>query len=163
VKININRILLIFSGLLFLVLFPYSKEIEIFKTDDINWDIINNAKKFKEFDPRIFAFKETIEYSKDILDLNNSNIVIKGFIKKHKHKDHIDLILTENITDVCFMCDHDELSNHININPVEADFYKLKDDSYVKLSGIFKINKNNNRHFAFSISEAKLEDVINLN
>ena len=157
-KIRINRLLLIVSGLLFLILFPYTKEIDFFKAEDVNWDIINHARKIKIFDPKIFAFKNIYEFSDDILDLDNSQILINGFIKKHKHEGHIDIILTENVTDVCFMCDHDEHYNFIKVYPVgeTSEIDQIKDDSYVRLSGLFKINNTNDEHFAFSIVDAKL-------
>ena len=161
--IKTNRILLITSGLLFIIIFPYTKEIETFKAEDVNWDIISRVKKIKEFDPKVFAFKETYEFTEEINDLDNSHILIKGFIKKHKHSDHIDLILTEKVTDVCFMCNHDEHYNMIQINSLidSSDFLNIKNDTYIKIQGIFKINKSHKNHPVFTMEDVVLKGIIN--
>ena len=157
------NILLIASFLFILIIYPYTKEIKLFKANDINWDIINQSKSFKEFDRISFSFQQTYEFSDDILNLDNSVISVKGFIKKHKHFDHNDFLLTETVTDVCFMCNHDEQYNMIRLNTFSdsSEFKSLKDDTYITVNGIFKINRTNKNHPVFGMDEVVITEIIN--
>lgn len=162
-KIKINRLLLIFSALLFLIIFPYTKEIELFKAEDLNWEIISNSREFKQFDPSSFSFMQKYMFTEEVINLDNSNISIKGFIKYHKHGDHNDILLTEKVTDVCFMCDHDEHYNMIKINSFidSSEFRNIKEDTYIQIQGIFKINTSQKDHPVYRMENVVLKDLIN--
>lgn len=164
-KIKINKILLTASGLLFLIVFPYTKEVKIFKAKDVNWDIINNSSKYKQFNPAAFSFKQKYKFTEEVLNLDNSNISIKGFLKNHKHGDHNDIILTETHTDVCFMCNHDEHYNMMMLKPdnPNSELYNLEDDVLIKVKGRFKINKEKKAHSVYVLENVKLEKVLNEN
>ena len=84
-------------------------------------------------------------------------------MKNHKHGDHNDIILTETVTDVCFICNHDEQYNMIRINSFNdsSDFHNIEDDTFIKIQGIFKINKSHNNHSVFVMEDVVLKDVIN--
>jgi hypothetical protein len=162
-KYHSVKILLIISFSTFLFLFPYTKIIKKFKAEDVNWDIINTSKQYKEFDPSLFTLKKTYYFSPEIQKLNHSVISIKGFIKNEKHGNHKDLILTESVTDVCFMCDHDKTFRFIKLIPAkpESDLFKIKNDTYVHVEGIFSINKNDKVHAVFMLENASLIQIIN--
>lgn len=154
-----NKLLLITAVFFFLIIFPYTKSIERFKADDITWSFLNKSVLYKEFDSKIFAFKETYQLSAELKNLDNKEIIIKGFLKHQKHRDHSDIILTENVSDVCFMCNHDEHAVFISVSGRKEKFSEyLSDDTYVKLKGIFKI-KTESDHGLFHLSEA---EIINL-
>ena len=159
---NGNKILLLLSILLFLVIFPYTKEVEIFKAKDVNWDILNGAKKFKQFNPATFSFLQEFKLTDEILMIDSTFISIKGFFKRHKHDDHVDIMISETVTDVCFMCNHDEHYNMIRINSLNdsSDFHNIKDDAYIKIQGVFKINKSHNIHPVFTMEDVVLEEII---
>jgi len=160
-KNRVNKILLICSSLIFLIIFPYTKKIEVFKVNDVNWDLINTAITYKKFDPKIFSFKNTYEISDKLMELNNKEITISGFIKHIKHKDHNDIILTESITDVCFMCDHDEHYSYINISEssIKTELNDLKNDTFIKLKGIFIIHERDD-HSLFHLKNAEIVEII---
>jgi len=160
-----NKILILFSVVLFLVIYPYTKEIKIFRAQDTSWDILNQTKKYKEFNVRNFALLQTYNFSSEVLEMDGKNISIRGFVKKTNHDGHTDIILTETVTDVCFMCNHDEHYNMILLKPgsKKSEIYNIKDDAYIKVEGIFKINKDKNRHSVYQLNNAKLEEFINGN
>ena len=159
---NANKILLLLSILIFLAIFPYTKKVEIFKAKDVNWDILKNAKRFKQFNPSTFSFLQTFEFTDEILKLDRTYMSIKGFIKRHKHGDHEDIIITETVTDVCFMCNHDKHYNIISINSFvnNSDFNKIEDGIFVKIEGIFIINKTDKNHPVFLMKDVVLEAII---
>lgn len=160
-----NKTLAIISFALFLIIYPYTKEIKKFRAEDINWDILNNTKKYKEFDTRTFSIQQTYKFSEDVLEMNGKKIIIKGFIKKDKHNKHQDIIITETVTDVCFMCNHDEHYNMIVLNPKKKNskLYNIKDDSYIEVEGFFMVNTNKNAHSVYSLNSAELKEFLNGN
>lgn len=155
-----NRILLFITIVFFLIIYPYTKKVKVFRAKDTNWDILNHTKIYKEFDPGTFALTQTYEFSEDILNLAGKEIRIMGFIKKQKHGEHVDILLTETVTDVCFMCNHDEHYNMILLKPenVNSDLYKLKDDILIKVKGRFKINKEKEAHFVYVLENVILQE-----
>lgn len=148
----------------FLFLYPYSKKIKKFKAEDLNWEIINKTNQFKEFDPSRLIFKKTYYFSDEIQKLDQTVISIKGFLKKEKHGSHTDLILTETVTDVCFMCNHDESYMFIELIPGEKEspLYGISDDAYVEVKGTFLINKENYHLPPYSMEDAILINTIHL-
>ncbi len=149
----------------FLIIYPYTKEVKIFRAKDANWDVLNHTKKYKKFDPRIFALTQTYEFPEEVLNLEGEQISIKGFIKKHKHGDHSDLLLTETVTDVCFMCNHDEHYNMIMLKPnnLNSKISSLGDDTFIKVKGKLKINKGKNAHSVYVLENVELETILNEN
>ncbi len=160
-----NRILLLIVIVFFLIIYPYTKEVKVFRAKDTHWDILNHAKKYKEFDPRIFALTQTYEFPEEVLSLDGEEIRIKGFIKKHKHGEHIDILLTEIVTDVCFMCNHDEHYNLIMLEPENKNskLFNLENDVLIKVKGKFKINKVKDAHSVYVLKNVELEKVLNEN
>jgi len=160
-----NNILILLSVVFFLIIYPYTKEVKIFRAEDASWDILNHTKKYKEFDSRTFALLQSFDFTKEILEMDGKEISIKGFVKKHKHGDHNDIVITETVTDVCFMCNHDEYYNMIMLKPFSktSKLYNLKDDAYIKVQGIFKVNKGENVHSVYELNNAELEKFINGN
>lgn len=150
---------------MFLIIYPYTKEINIFRAEDISWNIINQTKKYKEFDLQRFTLRNTYNFSGEVLAMDGKEIAIKGFIKKQKHGTHTDIILTETVTDVCFMCDHDEHYNLIflNVDSKDSNLYDIKDDAYIKVEGVFKINNDKKQHYVYQLNNVKLESIINGN
>lgn len=160
-----NKILILFSIVLFLIIYPYTKEIKMFRAKDVTWDILNQTKKYKEFNLQNFSILNMYNFSQEVLDMDGEVIAIKGFIKKEKHGKHIDIILTETVTDVCFMCNHDEHYNLILLKPnsAESELYNIKDDTYIQVKGIFKINKEKDKHAVYQFNNTNLEGIINGN
>jgi len=156
-----NRILLLIVIVFFLIIYPYTKEIKIFRAKDANWDILNHSKKYKEFDPRTFALTQTYEFNDEVLSLDGEQISVKGFIKKHKHGDHSDILLTETVTDVCFMCNHDEHYNMIMLKPEipNSELNNIEDDTFISVKGIFKLNKEKNAHSVYVLQNVELENI----
>lgn len=155
---------MLIAFVVFLFLYPYSKKIKKFKAEDLNWEIINKTNQFKEFDPSRLTFKKTYYFSDEIQKMDQTNISIKGFLKKETHGSHTDLILTETVTEVCFMCNHDESFMFIKLIPVEKDspLYGILDDAYVEVKGTFRINKENNHLPPLIMEDAKLINTIHL-
>ena len=154
-KIHINRLLLIAAVLLFLILFPYTRSIDKFRADDVTWDLLNSSVSYKEFDPKIFAFRETFEISEDLKEMHLKEVYIKGFLKKHAHKDHIDIVLTENVSDVCFMCDHDDHLVYISVHEKNiGSLDSIADDQLIKLKGRFSIDSRSD-HSLFHLADAE--------
>ncbi|MCF6366974.1 MAG: hypothetical protein L3J35_12335 [Bacteroidales bacterium] len=145
----------------FLIIYPYSKEIKVFRAKDTNWDVLNYTKKYKEFDPRTFALIQTYNFTEEILSLDGKDITIVGFIKKDKHGKHTDILLTETVTDVCFMCDHDEHYNMLLLKPKNKDsnLFTAEDDILIKVKGKFKIDKSKNAHSVYSLEGAELDSI----
>ncbi len=160
---NKSRILLLIVIVFFLIIYPYTKEVKVFRAKDANWDVLNHAKKYKEFDPRTFALTQTYEFTEEVLNLDGEKIMIKGFIKKQKHGEHFDILLTETVTDVCFMCNHDEHYNMIMLKPENhnSELYNLEDDLLIKVSGKFRINKEKEAHSVYVLENVELEKIIN--
>ncbi len=160
-----NKILILFSVVLFLIIYPYTKEINIFRAKDTSWDVLNQTKKYKKVDFQNFALLQNYDFSQEVLEMDGKNISIKGFIKKQKHDGHTDIILTETVTDVCFMCNHDEHYNMILLKPIstQSELFNIKDDAYIKVAGVFSINKDKNSHSVYQLNNAKLEEFINGN
>jgi hypothetical protein len=140
-----------------MLIYPYSKDIKQFKAQDIQWDIINRSVEINEFNPARFAFEKKWYLSPELLALDQKFITIKGFIKNEKHGTHTVIIITESVTNVCFMCKHDEMYKFIEIIPDKNDnqFQKIKDDTYVQVEGIFKI-KPDHEHSIFTLEKANL-------
>ena len=160
-----NKILAVISFALFLIIYPYTKEIKKFRAEDASWGVLNNTKKYKEFDTRTFTLLQTYKFTDEVLKMDGKNISIKGFVKKHQHGKHIDILITETVTDVCFMCNHDEHYNMIMLNPKlkTSKLYNLKNDAYIEVVGFFKINKNKNAHSVYTLNNAELKEFINGN
>ena len=160
-----NKILILFSVVLFLIIYPYTKDIKIFRAKDTSWDVLNQTKKYKEFDFQKFQLQNMYNFSQEVLNMDGKKIAIKGFLKKQKHGTHTDIILTETVTDVCFMCNHDEHYNMILLKPNshKSELFNINDDAYIKVEGVFKINKDKNKHSVYQLNNAKLEEFINGN
>jgi len=160
-----NKILFLVIVVVFLIIYPYSKEIKVFRAEDTNWEILNQTKKYKEFNPRTFALTQTYDFTEEVLNLNEKSVTITGFIKKDNHGKHTDILLTETVTDVCFMCDHDEHYNMILLKPknLSSDLFQIEDDSLIKVKGKFKIDKSKNAHSVYNLENAELENIINGN
>ncbi|NPA44743.1 MAG: hypothetical protein GXO49_04345 [Chlorobi bacterium] len=154
-----------FSFVLFLIIYPYTKEINIFRAKDITWDILNQTKKYKKIDIKDFKLFQSYDFSKEVLEMDGKKIAIKGFIKKENHGKHTDIILTETVTDVCFMCNHDEHYNMILLKPAskQSELFNIKDDAYIKVEGVFSINKEKNNNSVYQLNNAKLKELINGN
>ncbi len=155
--IRTKYILSIISILIFLFLYPYTKEVPVFKSDDVAWSVFINVKTVKEFNYENFSFSPSVSVNEEVEEMNNKNIEIKGFISIHKHDDKKKILLSEKISGVCFMCNHDE--NYISIEIVpknkESEIFNLKPEEYVKVAGKFVINEET-EHFKFSIINAVL-------
>ena len=159
-----NKILILFSVVLFLIIYPYTKDIKIFRAKDTSWDILNQTKKYRKINLSKFQLLQTYNFSQEVLDMDGKEIIIKGFIKKERHGGN-DIILTETVTNVCFMCNHDEHYNLILLKPAskQSKLFSIKDDAYIKVRGIFKINKEKHKHSVYQLNNAKLEEFINGN
>ena len=87
----------------FLILYPYSKQPAQFRSDDITWKIFHNSNTYKHFDFQNLAFKNIHQINEKIKAVDNKEITIKGFIIIEKHGDEKHIILSETVTDACFM------------------------------------------------------------
>jgi hypothetical protein len=94
--------------------------------------------------------------------LDQKFVTIKGFLKKEKHGKGIDLILTETVTDVCFMCDHDEHYCYIQLLPDTKDskLYTLKDDDYIEVEGLFFIKRDYENKPSFQLKNIQSVNII---
>jgi len=163
-NIKINRLLILIAVTAFFFIFPWTKEVKIFRAKDVNWEILKSVKKVEKFDSKSFAFSPQLQFNDEILKLNGQKISIKGFFKKEIQNNHSDFIITETVTDVCFMCDHDEHYNLIKLIPGTNEkqfFNKLKNDTLIQVSGIFKLNQESNAHSIFLLTDARLENFVN--
>jgi len=163
-KNKINQILLLAAVAVFLFIYPWTKELIIFRAKDVNWEILKSAEKVKKFNAETFGFLPQYKLTDEILQLDGQKINIKGFLKKEIHGNHKDFIITETVTDVCFMCNHDEHYNMIQLHPDLTDkklFDTLRNDVLVKVSGIFEINQKKGAHSVFLLKQAHLENILN--
>ncbi len=160
--INKKNILLLSALMLFLIIYPYSKQVTIFRANDVSWDILNHIKKYKKFDYRDFTFIKKYNFPEKVLSLNGKEIIIKGFIKNQKHGSQTDIILTETVTDVCFMCNHDEHYNMILLEFVSENKKRkfIKNDTYVEVRGIFKINKKKEAHYVYVLEKTEILKIL---
>jgi hypothetical protein len=156
------KILLLISFVSIAFIYPYSKQIKLYKAEDIRWETINKSKQYKEFDPASFTFKKIVYFSPEIQKLDHTDISIKGFIKKEKQGDQEHLLLTETVTEVCFMCNHDEMYNFIELipNENESELNKLKKDSYIEVEGVFMIKRNQKEQSHYILDKAELVKII---
>jgi len=164
-NIKINRLLILIAVSVFFFIFPWTKEVKIFSAKDVNWEILKSVKKVEKFDSKSFAFSPQFQLNDEILKLNGQKISIKGFFKKEIHHNHSDFIITETVTDVCFMCDHDEHYNLIKLIPETNEkqfFNSLKNDTLIQVSGIFELNQEPNAHSIFLLKDARSENFLNL-
>ncbi len=163
-KIKLNQLLLLVAVAIFLFMYPWTKELKIFRAKDVNWEILKSAEKVKKFNTETFGFSPQYKLTDEILHLDGQKINIKGFFKKEIHGNHTDFIITETVTDVCFMCDHDEHYNMIQLLPEITEkkiFDTLRNDTLIKLTGIFEINRKTGAHSGFLLKEAHLETILN--
>ncbi len=157
---KIIRFILLAAVAVFFFIFPWTKEIKNFRAKDVTWNILKSAKKINKFNTKTFTFLPKFQLNEEILELNGKEIRIKGFFKKEIHDKHPDFILTETVTDVCFMCNHDEQYNFMEliVEPDEKQFFdSLKDDTMIYVSGIFKINQKSNNYPIFLLKNTHLE------
>jgi len=142
----------------FLILYPYSKQPAQFRSDDITWKIFHNSNTYKRFDFQNFGFKNVHQINEKIKALDSTQITIKGFIVIEKHGGAKHIILSETVTDACFMCNHDENNPAIQIIPKNKNskIFRLKQDDYVKIKGTFAINKNNDDLMTFILKNPEI-------
>ena len=163
-KIKINQLLLLITVAFFLFIYPWTKEVKIFRVKDVNWEVLKSAEEITKFNTETFGFLPHYKLTDDILQLDGQKININGFFKKEVHGINKDFVITETLTDVCFMCDHDEHYNMIQLNPdsnTAVIFDTLRNDILIKVSGIFKINQKTGAHSVFLLKEVHLENVLN--
>ncbi len=159
-KIKINRLLLLFAAVFFLFIFPWTKNITIFRAENITWDILKSAVKTNKFDSHSFSFVPAYKLNDEIKKLNKKEIIIEGFFKKEAHKTGTEYILTETVTEVCFACDHDTHYNMIQLIPDAEQkilFDTLPNDTLIKVRGIFQINNKKNAQSVFLLKKTHLE------
>jgi len=153
-------ILLLSVVVVFLFVYPWTKEVHTFRAKDVNWEILKSAVKTKTFDKKTFSFYQKYELNRKIQNLNNKEIRIKGFLKKEKIGKQIDFLLTETVTNVCFGCDHDEHYNLIQLFPQKNEiqiFDTLQNDKMINVSGIFEINQKQYSRFVFLLKKVHFE------
>lgn len=163
-KYNYKYIFLLFFVSIFLLIFPWTKQVKAYRAEDVNWDILKSAEKVKKFDSRTFTFLPLFKLNDKILKLNGQKIRIKGFYKKEKHTDETDFFLTETVTEVCFVCDHDEHYNFIQMFPDIDEiksFDTLKNDKMIEVTGNFEINRKKSFHSVFLLKNANLTKIFN--
>lgn len=141
-----------------LILYPYSKQPAKFRSDDITWQIFSNSKMHKKFDSHNFEFITINQINDEIKALDKNEISIKGFIVVENHGKHKHIILSETVTDACFMCNHDENNPAILLFPNDdkSEIYNLKQDDFVKIKGTFAINKTNPNLMTFILKNAEI-------
>ncbi len=163
-NIKITQLILLIAVTVFFFIYPWTKEVKVFRIKDVNWDILKSAENVKKFDSETFGFLSRYKLNDEILNLNGQKIFIKGFFKKEVHENHFDFIITETVTDVCFMCDHDEHYNMIQLLPAPDEknlFDTLHNDLLIKVSGVFEINQTAGVHSVFLLKETHLENILN--
>lgn len=146
------------SFLIFAFIYPYTKEVKQFRTNDITWKILNTTGSVNEFDSKRLKFIPVRKIPAEVEQLNGQLITIKGFYKlNNEHKQNLHTI-TETVTEVCFMCQHDEHHNIIVLENIELDknFKNIKNDSLIKVSGIFKLKKTDKNNLIYHIENTKL-------
>ncbi len=165
-KFNINYLLTVITVTLGLIIYPWTKEIDKFRADDVTWDILSLTIKTEKFDVSSFSFLPNYKISEEIKKLDGQKIRINGFFKKEGHAGHLDYFLTETVTDVCFMCNHDEHYNFIKLIPETENkqlFDTLKNDKLIKVSGVFEINTKIKAHPIFLLKKVRLDKIIKQN
>jgi len=163
-KSNYKYIFLLVFASICLFIFPWTKQVKTFRAKDVNWDILKSAVKVKKFNSRTYTFSPIFKLNYKILKLNNKEIRIKGFYKKEKHADETHFILTENLTNVCFACDHDEHYNFIQMFPGNDEiksFDTLKNDKMIEVTGNFEINRKKSFQSVFLLKNAHLIKIFN--
>ncbi len=162
-NIKTKYILSIGCIVIFIFLYPYTREVPVFKSDDLTWSAFKNIKTVKEFDSESFSFMPVLSVPEKLEALNNKLIKIKGFVLLHKHGDEFKILLSEKLTGVCFMCNHDENYVSIEIIPKNKNsaVYDLKSEDFVNVKGRFIISEEK-KHIKFSITEAELIEKLNI-
>ncbi len=156
---KISKLILLFSVAVFLFIYPWTKEPKHFRAEDVNWEILKSAGRIKKFDFERSAFVDYLRLGDSVRKLNGKKIIIKGFYKKELHEGKMHMLLTETVTDVCFMCSHDEHYEAAELipEPGEGKFFEsLKDDEFIRVSGIFVLCEGNDG-FIYRIENAKAE------
>jgi len=155
---KVRNIILILSILIFAIIYPYTKEIEKFRASNITWKILQEKENISEFNANNFAFVKTHKISNKIKKLEGTEIIIDGFFNKGDEHDNNIIYISETVTDVCFMCTHDEHYNAIILNGADTitNFDKINKDTYIKVSGIFKINTEKNSHIIYYLENPTL-------
>lgn len=151
-KINFKHFFILFLVSVFLLIYPWTKEVKEFRAEDVTWEVLKSAVKTNRFDLKTFSFYGKYQLNDEIQKLDGREIKIKGFFKSEKHGEVLDYFLTETVTNVCFACDHDEHYNYIQFFPNfnETDIFKdLKNDTLIEVFGKFQINQNRNFHSVF--------------
>ncbi len=155
---KIRNIILILSILIFAIIYPYTKEIDRFRASNIAWKTLQEKENISEFNAKSFVFVKTHKISNKIKNLEGTEIIIDGFFNKEDEHDKNIIYISETVTDVCFMCTHDEHYNAIILDCADTItvFDKIKKDAYIKVSGIFKINTKKNSHIIYYLENPKL-------
>ncbi len=151
-------IFLLASLAMLLILMPYTKDIEQFKATDLTWAMLKKAKTTKVFDFSNFGFEPKTEYHSEIDSLNGKPIVITGFFKNETHDSQSLLLLTENVTNVCAMCNHDEHYAAIVLHPADSALFNLPDDALLAISGIFEYDTT--KHLYYHINQAVIDSIL---
>jgi hypothetical protein len=146
------------SAVIFLFIFPYTKKIETFRTEDVTWEILKETETVNEFKINNFNFVQQKKLSNKILELNGNEISIEGFLLKELNKKDTIYLITETQTEVCFMCNHDEHYNSILLENAKnnKEFRKIGNGKLIKIRGIFRIKNNENTKFLYNIENPRL-------
>ena len=163
-KINFKYLFILLVVSVFLLIYPWTKEVKVFRAKDLTWKILKSSVKTNQFDVKTFTFYGKYQLNEEINKLNGREIKIKGFFKKEKHGDETDYILTETVTNVCFACDHDEHYNLIQLFPNFDEiniFNNIKDDTMIEVYGNFEINRNKKFHSVFLLKNVFLTKQLN--
>ncbi len=145
----------------YLFIHPYTKEVKLFKSTDVTWALLKKKEQPKQFNFNAFKFEDKTAYRPDIAKLNGKEISVTGFITQEEHLGHRHLLLTENVTNVCAFCNHDEHYSAIVIHEDSDLIRQLPRDAFIKISGIF--NYDTAQHLYYRIEHAKLDTVLILN
>ncbi|MEA2041710.1 MAG: hypothetical protein U9N85_04070 [Bacteroidota bacterium] len=127
-----------------LFLLPYTREVENYSANDVQWELFHENERYKSFDKAHFKFMEKFTVSDKLYELSGKDISIKGFLHIDKiGKDSI-FLLTENRLEVCAFCSHDELANLIVLNIDKENHpakFGIAEDDFIVVTGEFLVKE----------------------
>jgi hypothetical protein len=140
VKRKTRYILIIIIAAFILFLIPYSRDVDGFRSEDMQWEMFQDAHRHKAFDKQSFSFVLETQIPEKLRKLENKQIRMEGFLYSEKIGGEMLYLLSETRREVCAFCDHDEHGQTILLYFDEnSEIAHVKNDDYVEVSGVFQI------------------------
>lgn len=140
-KKNRKHAILIILVAAVLFIMPYTREVEQYDAEDVQWELFHETERYKVFDTEHFHFREEADISDRVQKLHGQTITIKGFLYKETIGGETQYLLAENPQHVCAFCNHDEHGYKILLFPRKTPLPdSLQNEDYAEVSGTFLVS-----------------------